>query len=296
MSVKPYALATAIWTALVATPAAAQTSDASPAALVASCAGKDGWSDPAPPARIFGNVYQVGTCGIVALLITSDEGHVLIDAATDKAAPGIARNIEALGFRLRDVKVMLNGHEHLDHAGGFAAMQRLTGARLLARAPAKAALESGKASADDPQIGLNDPFPGARVDGIVADRQVVRVGPIVLTAHATPGHTPGSTSWSWRSCDRSRCRNMVYADSISALSHDNYRFSDHPAYVAAYRAGLDRIAGLNCDILITPHPGASNLYDRLIGKAPLVDRRACAAYAKGGRERLSARLAREGAK
>lgn len=285
--------AVAIAAALIAAPALAQRTDASPARLVTHCAGKDGWSDAAPPARIFGNVYQVGTCGIVALLITSDKGHVLIDAATDKAAPGIARNIEALGFRLRDVKVILNGHEHLDHAGGFATLQRMTGARLLARAPAKAALESGKASADDPQLGMNNLFPGAKVNGILRDRQVVRVGSITLTAHATPGHTPGSTSWSWRSCDKSVCRDMVYADSISALSNDHYKFSAHPAYVAAFSAGLDRIASLKCDILITPHPSASNLYDRLAGKARLVDRSACATYAKGGRDRLEARLAKE---
>lgn len=263
---------------------------------VAQCKGRDGWSDAAPPVRVFGNVWQVGTCGIVALLVTSDAGHVLIDAATDEAAEGIARNIERLGFKLSDVKIILNGHEHLDHAGGIAALQRMTGARLLARAPARAALESGEASADDPQLGLNSEFPGARVDGIVADGEVVRLGPLALTAHATPGHTPGSTSWSWRSCEGVTCRDVVYADSISALSNDSYRFSDHPAYVAAFRAGLDRLAGLDCGILITPHPGASDFHARLAGSARLVDAKACARYATAGRTRLDARLAKESAR
>lgn len=262
-------------------------------AHAAHCQGRDGWSDAAPPVQVYANVWQVGTCGIVALLVTSDAGHILIDAATDKAAPGIARNIERLGFRLSDVKIILNGHEHLDHAGGIGALQRLTGARLLARAPARAALESGEASADDPQFGMNPKFSGARVDGIVADGQVVRLGPLALTAHATPGHTPGSTSWSWRSCAGAECRNIVYGDSITAFSSDSYRFSDHPAYVAAFRAGLDRLAGLECDILITPHPGASDLHTRLAGNTPLVDSKACARYAAGGRARLDARLAKE---
>lgn len=263
---------------------------------VTQCKDRDGWSDPAPPVQIYANVWQVGTCGIVALLVTSDAGHTLIDAATDEAAPGIARNIERLGFELSDVKIILNGHEHLDHAGGIGALQRMTGARLLARAPARAALESGEASADDPQLGLNPKFPGARVDGIVADGEVVRLGPLALTAHATPGHTPGSTSWSWRSCAGAECRNIVYGDSISALSNDSYRFADHPAYVAAFRAGLDRLARLECDILITPHPGASDFHARLAGTALLVDASACANYAAGGRARLDARLAKEQAR
>ncbi|PKP93722.1 MAG: subclass B3 metallo-beta-lactamase [Alphaproteobacteria bacterium HGW-Alphaproteobacteria-16] len=291
-----------IWIASIAallcgcTPPDAPTRTASvapPDRLVEHCRDKDGWSDEAPPAQIFGNVYQVGTCGIVALLVTSDQGHILIDAATDKAAPGILRNIATLGFDPRDVKILLNGHEHNDHAGGFAAIKRATGARLLARAEAKAGLESGNAGPDDPQRGMNDPFPAVRVDDIVSDGQVVRLGSLALTAHATPGHTPGSTSWSWRSCMGELCRDIVFADSVTAFSSDSYRFSDHPAYVAAFRAGLDRIAGLSCDILITPHPGASNLYTRLAGDAPLVDPRGCADYAGNARARLDARLAKE---
>lgn len=296
MSVKTALLAALLGGCAAAAPAPQASAPAgavSGTEHVAQCQGRDGWSDAAPPVQVFANVWQVGTCGIVALLVTSDAGHIVIDAATDEAAPGIARNIERLGFKLSDVKIILNGHEHLDHAGGIAALQRMTGARLLARAPARAALESGAASADDPQLGMNPKFPGARVDGIVADGDVVRLGPLALTAHATPGHTPGSTSWSWRSCAGAECRSIVYADSISALSNDSYRFADHPAYVAAFRAGLDRLAGLECDILITPHPGASDFHTRLVGRAPLVNAKACADYAAGGRARLDARLAKE---
>ncbi len=298
MSVKAALLAALLGGCAAAAPApqaSAPAAGVSGKEYVAQCKDRDGWSDAAPPVQVYANVWQVGTCGIVALLVTSDAGHILIDAATDEAAPGIARNIERLGFKLSDVKILLNGHEHLDHAGGIGALQRMTGARLLARAPARAALESGEASADDPQLGINPKFPGARVDGIVADGEVVRLGPLALTAHATPGHTPGSTSWSWRSCAGAECRNIVYGDSISALSNDSYRFSDHPAYVAAFRAGLDRLAGLKCDILITPHPGASDFHARLAGSAPLVDAKACANYAAGGRARLDVRLAKENA-
>src|SRR5688572_4298018 len=95
------------------------------------CGGKQGWSDPAPPIRIFANVYDVGTCGVVVLLIAGPEGHILIDAATAEAASSVARNIERLGFKLSDIKLMLASHEHLDHVGGTAELQRLTGARLM---------------------------------------------------------------------------------------------------------------------------------------------------------------------
>ncbi|TXC72272.1 subclass B3 metallo-beta-lactamase [Sphingomonas ginsenosidivorax] len=257
------------------------------------CRGKDGWSDPAPPVRIFANVYDVGTCGIVALLVTGPRGHVLIDAATAEAVPPIARNITRLGFRLRDVKLLLSSHEHVDHADGLRGMQRLTGATMVATAAARGVLESGAPAVDDPQRGGLPPFAGVRVGRLVRDGEMVTLGPVRLTAHTTPGHSPGGTSWTWRSCDAGVCRAMVYADSLSAISADGYRFTDHPAYVATFRTTLAKVAALPCDILVTPHPGASDLYARLAGTTPLVDRRGCAAYAAAAGAKLDKRLADE---
>ena len=137
---------------------------------------------------------------------------------------------------------------------------------------------------------------GAVADGAVADGETVRLGPLALRAVATPGHTAGGTSWTWRACDAGACRTLVYADSISAISADDYRFSDHPTLVAQFRATFDRIAGLDCGSLVTPHPNASKLFERLGGQAPLADERACAAYAENGRRRLGERLAKEGAR
>lgn len=269
------------------------TVDVSPAARLARCEGRDGWSDAAPPTRIFANVYDVGSCGIVALLITSDAGHILIDGTTAEAAPGIADNIRALGFRLKDVRILLTSHEHLDHVGGISALQRMTGAKLYALAAAKGPLESGLAGPGDPQAGLNPPFPGAHIDQVVVDGAVVRLGPLALIAHATLGHTPGSTSWTWRSCDGDTCHAIAYVDSLAAISADDYRFADHPAYLSAFRATLDRVAALPCDLLVTPHPGASNFYERLAGKAPLVDPQGCVRYAASARTWLNKKLARE---
>ena len=279
--------------------AAAALVAANPATVAehqAACAGKDGWSDPAPPVQVFGNVYDVGTCGIVSLLITGPRGHILLDAATAEAAPSIAANIERLGFKLSDVKLIGASHEHFDHVGGVAELQRLTGATVMSMPAAYLTFETGIVNREDPQWGMHKPFPAAKVGIMLSDRFVARQGPLSLTAYATPGHAPGSTTWSWRSCDGKRCVNIVYADSVSAVSADAYRFSDHKKYVAAFRDSLFKIARLRCDLLITPHPSASNFYDRLAGKAPLIDRNGCKAYADRGRAALDERLAKEQAK
>ncbi|CAN5365852.1 subclass B3 metallo-beta-lactamase BJP-1 [soil metagenome] len=257
------------------------------------CAGKDGWSDPAPPVRIFANIYDVGTCGIVVLLVTGPKGNILIDAAPAEAAPAIMANIQRLGFRPADVKILLSSHEHIDHAGGFHALQRLTGAELLATGAERPALESGTAAPDDPQNGGLERFTGTRVARTLRDAEIVALGPLRLTAHTTPGHAPGSTSWSWRSCQGRVCRAIVYADSLSAVSSGNYRFADHPAYVATFKASMAKIARLPCDLLITPHPQASDLYGRLAGKAKLTDSKACIAYADANRKKLDQRLVPE---
>ena len=185
--------------ASAATPPLASLQPATFAAHEAQCAGKDGWSDPAPPVRIFGNVYDVGTCGIVVVLIVGDRGAVVIDGATADAAPMIATNIERLGLRLSDVKLLLSSHEHADHAGGLRELRQRTGAKMLAIAAARSSLTSGVMAADDPQRNGDRPgFAGVTVDRLLHDGEVVRLGSLQLTAHATPGHAPGGTSWSWR--------------------------------------------------------------------------------------------------
>ena len=156
-----------------------------------ACAGRDGWGDTAPPAHVFANVYMVGTCGIVSLLITTPEGHFLIDGAVADSAPSIAENIRKLGFNPKDVRYLLSTHEHLDHVGGLAELKRITGAKYVTRAEARAAMESGVPHPTDPQLGLLPPFEGVTADVIIADGDTINVGRQKLTMIATPGHTPG---------------------------------------------------------------------------------------------------------
>jgi len=246
--------------------------------------------------RIHGDSYYVGTCGITAILIASPRGHVLIDGATAEGGPAVAASIERLDFRMQDIRLILSSHEHFDHVGGLAELQRRSGAEVRASPAATPVLASGRAVPEDPQAGRLDDFAPVRLGRTLSDGEVVSVGPIRLTAHLTPGHAPGSTSWSWRSCEDGKCVTIAYADSTSSISAPAYRFTHHPDYVAAFRASLAKMAALPCDILVTPHPSGSNLFDRLTGKAPLIDPGACAAYAQRGRAALDQRLAQEAAR
>lgn len=283
-----------------AAPSAANSNASTHADNVAPCPADatvmQGWDERAPPRRIFGNTWYVGTCGLTALLITSEHGHVLIDGATEAAGPLIEANIRALGFNPTDVEYLLNSHEHYDHAAGLAYLQRMTGAPVLARAPAVTTLQTGRSDRRDPQqLEPHATFPAISEVRPLGNDGTVRVGGLVVTAHATPGHTPGGTSWTWRSCEGNHCWNIAYTDSISAISDHQYRYMDHPEMVAAFREGLETMAGLPCDIHIAPHPLASNLSARL-GESPaqpLVQPGACAAYAAKGRANLEQRLADE---
>jgi len=271
---------------LAVTPASGQ------AEWAAQCR-QDTWDAAAPPYRVHGNTFVVGTCGLNAVLVTGEEGHILIDGTVEAGAPLIAANIRKLGFRPEDVKILLHSHEHYDHVGGLAELQRLTGARVLASREARPVLESGVTDPNDPQAGTLPPFTPVKIDGTVDDRQTIRLGSIALTAHATPGHTAGALTWSWQSCEGDTCRTIVYADSLSPAAADSYRFSDHPEWVARYRASLAKLAALPCDILVSLHPLAADMPARLASAEGLYDPAACKAYARKKGQDLDARLASE---
>jgi metallo-beta-lactamase class B len=263
-----------------------------------TCAGKDGWNDPAPARRLYRNTWYVGTCGVSSLLITTKQGHILIDGGTPEAANLIEANIRSLGFKLSDVRYILSSHEHFDHVGGIAQLQRNTGAKVLARAVAIPALERGANDRSDPQYKSIEGFSPIKNIQPIADGEVLKLAGIGFTSHATPGHTQGSTSWTWRSCVGKQCKQMAYVDSVSAISDDEYRYSDesqNPGVLQAFKATLQKVARLPCDILITPHPSASDLWQRLDQEAnkKLVNKQACQQYAHKAGVNLDARIAKE---
>jgi metallo-beta-lactamase class B len=261
------------------------------------------WSQPHEPFRIYGNTWYVGTQGLSAVLITSPGGHVLIDGTLPRNAALIEANIQALGFKLHDIRVILNSHAHADHAGAIAQLAKDSGAQVWASANGARALMAGGDDPDDPQYGSAPLYPAVPHVGVVKDGGRVRAGTVTVSAHYTPGHTPGSTSWTWQSCEGNRCLAMVYADSLTALGSKHYRFIDdskHPHRVESFHRSIARVATLPCDILLTPHPDASGFIERAERRGrdahsdTLIDPQACKHYAAGARERFDALLRKEG--
>jgi metallo-beta-lactamase class B len=194
--------------------------------------------------------------------------------------------------------LILNTHDHYDHAGGIAALQRLSGARVAASAASAAVLKTGSVEADDPQYGLLDSFEPVPSVQVVRNGEMLSVGPLNLTAHMTPGHTAGGTSWSWRSCEGERCLNVVYADSLSPVSNVTFKYTTSPL-LKALENSYTTLENLPCDILLTPHTGFSpileNLAARQAGNADaFVDERACNTYVAAMRANLVQRLKTEG--
>ncbi len=262
---------------------------------VARCNGSNDLEKSAPPVRIHGNTYLVGTCGSSSILIVGDEGDILIDGGPQAAAPLIAANIDQLGFRIGNVRYILHSHEHSDQVGGIAELQRMSRAQVLASAAAAKVLERGRPDDDDP-AGTVQSVPTARVARVIIDGAQVRLGNLMLTAMATPGQTPGALSWRWTSCDGGVCRAIVYADSLAPVSAPKYRFSDHAAYLEAYRASIAKVGSSPCEILLTPVPATSELPKRLALGQRLFEPNACKVYAGQLSRRLDERLAQENAK
>jgi metallo-beta-lactamase class B len=267
-----------------------------------NCSSCAEWNKPATPFNIHGNTWYVGTAGLSSVLVTSPKGHVLLDGALPQSAPLIRKNIEALGFKMQDVKLILNSHAHFDHAGGIAALQKASGA-IVAHSPHGAqVLRDGTPGTDDPQY---DPKERAHIPKVaqvkeVADDETMTVGPLRFTVHYTPGHTPGGTTWTWQSCEGAKCLDMVYADSLTPVSTDGFYYTGgagYPDRSASFRNTVAKVAGLKCDIVIAAHPSATDAFGKAARKTaqtnPFIDPQGCRKLAAGAAKNLEARLQRE---
>jgi metallo-beta-lactamase class B len=259
------------------------------------------WLTPQPPAQIFGNTYLVGFGGLNIALIRTSGGLILLDGGLPQGVRQIEANIRSLGFEPRDVKLIFSTEPHYDHSGGLAALARDTGAPVIASAEAAEVLRAGKSGRDDPQMAWLPPFPPVEQVRAVRDGEQLQLGDVTVTALATPGHTPGSMSWTWRSCEADRCVDVVFASSLTPLAAGDYGFSA-PANATAtsrFRETFRRLRSLPCDILLTTHPAASGGEAKLAQLQqdrepnPFVDPQACAAYADTYEQALTKRLAEE---
>jgi len=285
--------------ASVATMAGAQADDPLTRPIAPKAAAR--WLTPQAPVRIHGNFYLVGFGALNVGLIRTSAGLILIDAGVPQGVAQVEAHIRALGFRVKDVKFILSTEPHLDHAGGLAALARDSGGQVVASRAAARTLGIGHSEPDDPQFGQLEAFPAVKNIHTMADGETLRLGDTTITARATPGHTAGSMSWTWRSCAAGTCRNIVFGSSLNPISADGYRWTDtaHAADVARFRRTFDTFAALPCDILVTSHPDASGgdiKLARLLKRRtpnPFVDPGACHAYATEYRTAFDARLASE---
>jgi metallo-beta-lactamase class B len=224
----------------------------------------DSWKTPMPPRHIIGNIYYVGPSGVSSWLITTPSGHVLIDTTFEECVPRICRSIEQLGFRVGDIKLLLGSHAHADHSGGHAMMKQLTGARIVASAADAHLLETG--GADD-----FSPFPKdllaytpVKADRIVQDGELVSLGDVTLTAHLTPGHTKGATTWTMTVRERDQEYRVVFFSGTSIVAPTPLlRNPEYPDIAEEYAVTFKKLKELPCDIFLAPHAEQFGLVEKL---------------------------------
>jgi metallo-beta-lactamase class B len=258
----------------------------------------DPWRAPVPPRHLLANINYVGAIGISSFLITTPEGHILLDTGFEDSVPLIQRSVEQLGFKLTDIKIIISSHAHIDHVGGHALMKKLTGARVIASAGDARALESG---GDDDYIQWPKDsilYAPVKVDQIVADNEAVTLGGTTLTAHLTPGHTRGATTWTMDVKDGAEVRHVVFFS--SATINAGTRLVNNPLFpdfVEQFDATFAKLKALPCDIFFAPHgdqfgmAGKFARLDRGEAENPLVDpagwRRLIAGMERAYRAQLS---------
>ena len=210
------------------------------------------WNTPTEPFKMIGNVYYVGTDGLASYLITSPQGHILVDTVMPESTSLITANIGKLGFKIADIKYLLNTHAHIDHTGGFAEIKQASGAQMVAGEADKPLLEGGYYPGAQEDEALK--FPPVKVDRTVREGDKITIGDVTLTARETPGHSPGCTSWEFAVKEGDTTRSvLIFCSGTVALN----RLVGSPTYsgiVADYRKTFARAKDMKVDVLLAPHP------------------------------------------
>jgi metallo-beta-lactamase class B len=250
------------------------------------------WNQAQAPFLLFGKSFYVGPKGLSVVLIDSGSGLILIDAGLPQSVSVVASNLQTLGYKVQEIRYILNSHAHFDHAGGIAALARMSGATVVASELGAQALRAGLPIASDPQFayGESNRFPA--VQGkikVLQDGETLKLGNVQLKMLATPGHTPGGSTWAWQSCEKSICKQLVFADSLTPVSAPDFRFTDDTGQkMATFRASVAKVAAMRCDLIVSAHPDASELLERAAA-GTLLQRDGCIDYAQRATKRLDAR-------
>jgi metallo-beta-lactamase class B len=208
------------------------------------------WTKPVAPFHIIGNIYYVGTADLAAYLIHTDDGDILIDGTLKQNVPLIERNIATLGFKVSNIKILLNSHAHYDHAAGLAALKHDSGAVLYASAKDAPILESGRI---DFGPTASDPFPPVKVDKIVKDDETIELGGTKLTMHLTPGHTPGCTSWTMPVSEDGAAHTAIFYCSTSVAGNPLVNNKAYPQIASDYEASFAKLRTIKADVFLAPH-------------------------------------------
>jgi metallo-beta-lactamase class B len=223
------------------------------------------WTTPIAPFRIAGSLYYVGSRDLASYLIVTPQGDILINSSLESSVPLIRGSIEQLGFKFRDVKILLISHAHSDHDAGSAQIKQETGAQYMVMDGDVPVVESG--GAQDFQYP-NERYPALKVDRVLHDADQVRIGNAVLMAHKTPGHTRGCTTWTMQVTDRGRLLNVVIVGSWNV--NPGYRLVDRPGQAASYpgiAADFEHtfplLAALPCDIFLGAHGAYFHMLEKL---------------------------------
>ncbi|MEH2516035.1 metallo-beta-lactamase class B [Bradyrhizobium sp. AZCC 1610] len=210
------------------------------------------WNTPTEPFKMIGSVYYVGTDGLASYLITSPQGHILVDTVMPEATSQIKANVEKLGFKVTDIKYLLNTHAHIDHTGGLAEMKQASGGQLVAGDADKPLLEGGYYPGAREDTALA--FPPVKVDRTVREGDTVTVGDVTLTARETPGHSPGCTSWAFSVKDGDATRSVLIFCSGTVALNRLVTNPTYPGIVTDYRQTFARAKDMKVDVLLAPHP------------------------------------------
>ena len=235
------------------------------------------WVQGVEPFRLLGNIYYVGTGGISSFLITTPDGHILLDTGYEENVTVIRDSIRELGLDIDDIELLITSHAHGDHVGGHAAIRELSGTKVLASAADAPAIARGGQGEGSPAL--------FEIDRIIRDKEEITLGGVTLTAHLTPGHTPGCTTWTMVSEEGDLRYDILFHCSTSfspgvRLTGD----PAHPTRGADFRKSFSVLKSLLCDVLLLPH---GHLFD-LVGKMerlkngespnPFIDATACRNY------------------
>lgn len=216
------------------------------------------WNQPIEPYRVIGNVYYVGASEVTSFLIVTPAGHILLDGGFSETAPLIRRNVERLGFRLEDIKILLNSQAHYDHAGGLAQLKRETGAQLAASEADAALLAAG--GRGDFYFGDQLVYEPVKADRILRDGDRVTLGGVTMTAHLTPGHTKGCTTWTMRAREGRRSYDVVFVGSTTIPGYKLVSNPNYPDIAEDYARSFRVLKRLPCDVFLASH---GNFYSML---------------------------------